>query len=80
MRRMGEGPLGKKREANHSLRKRCRFPCQLSPKLCTKGWLICRYGLRKQEVSNTVIEDQDSQIRIHLVVQKGSCCLISQFR
>lgn len=54
-----EVPLGMRKEASYSLMKRCRFPCQLSPILCTKGWLICRYGQRRQEVRN--IEDQGSQ-------------------
>lgn len=38
----GRRTLGMKRGTSHSLTKRCRFPCQLSPKPCTKGWLICR--------------------------------------
>lgn len=42
---IAQGPWGMRRESSHSLMKRCRFPCQLSPKLCTKGWLICRWML-----------------------------------
>lgn len=49
---MVEGPLGMRRESSHSLMKRCRFPCQLSPKLCTKGWLICRYGQENRKLGS----------------------------
>lgn len=57
------------------------FSLPAVPQTVYKRMVDLSLWTRKQEVRIRVIEDQGSQeVRIYLVVQKGSCCPTSQYR